>query len=169
MVLGSATQGTSSVSIQKYCYGDVASGCTSNGGLYQWDQTMAGTTTVGARGICPAGWHVPTHNEFTTLERSTCTSGTCVTDFPYDTSTTGWRGTNEGTTMKNTSGSFRGILTGYRYADGTFSGGGTNAYFWSSVASGGSAWIRYLSSGSTGVGRYTNPRTYGFSVRCLKD
>jgi hypothetical protein len=67
------------------------------------------------------------------------------------------------------SGSFRGILTGYRNTDGTFNNGGTNTNFWSSVASGGSAWKRNLNSGNTGVNRNTNTKTYGFSVRCLKD
>jgi uncharacterized protein (TIGR02145 family) len=174
MVTGVTTQGTSSVSIQKYCYGNLESGCTSGGGLYQWDQAMTGTTTVGTKGICPVDWHIPTHDEFTTMERATCysngtASSTCDTNFPYDTTTTGWRGTNEGTTMKNMSGSFKGILPGYRYSVGTFNGSGAYTYFWSSIPSSGSAWIRILNSGYAGVYRDTGTKTYGFSVRCLKD
>ena len=174
MVTGVTTQGTSSVSIQKYCYGNLESGCTSGGGLYQWDQAMTGTTTAGTKGICPTGWHIPTHDEFTTLERATCLSNgtattTCYTNFPYDTITTSWRGTNEGTTMKNMSGLWKGILPGYRNTDGSFTNGGSNTYFWSSIPSSGSAWVRYLTSGNAGVNRFLYAKAYGFSVRCLKD
>ena len=172
MVTGVTTQGTScatAASIQKYCYSNDTNNCISSGGLYQWDQAMCGGSTAGAKGICPTGWHLPTHDEFTTLERTTCTSGSCVTDFPYDTTTTGWRGTNEGTTMRNMSGSFRGFLSGYRGTDGSFSALGANTYFWSSVASGTTAWAHYLHSGNAGVYRYLIPKAYGWSVRCLKD
>jgi len=174
MVTGVTTQGTSSVSIQKYCYNNLESGCTSGGGLYQWDQAMTGTTTAGTKGICPTGWHIPTHDEFTTLERATCLSNgtattTCYTNFPYDTITTGWRGTNEGTTMKNMSGLWKGILTGYRSTAGSFNDSGTNTYFWSSIPSSGSAWKRLLYSGFTGDRRDLSGKADGSSVRCLKD
>ncbi|MFA6094747.1 MAG: FISUMP domain-containing protein [Candidatus Paceibacterota bacterium] len=162
-------QGTSTSTIQKYCYNDTELNCTNNGGFYQWDQAMGGSTTLGARGICPAGWHIPTHDEFTLLERTTCTSGSCATDFPYDITTTGWRGTNEGTTLKNVAGLFRGLLTGYRNTDGSFLNIGAGAVLWSSLQSGGSAWRRALNSGNATVHRATNAKAYGFSVRCLKD
>ena len=55
--------------------------------LYQWNEAMQYSSTPGAQGICPAGWHIPTHDQFTTLERSVCTSGSCATDFPYDITT----------------------------------------------------------------------------------
>ncbi|MDP3957439.1 MAG: FISUMP domain-containing protein, partial [bacterium] len=90
------------------------------GFVYQWSAAMKGSVTPGAQGICPAGWHVPTHNEYTTLERAVCTSGSCVTDFPIDTSTTGWRGTNEGSKLStetsggNNSSGFTAHLAGYR-------------------------------------------------------
>ena len=71
--------------------------------------------------------------------------------------------------MRNMSGSFRGILTGDRYSDGSFDYGGTGTFFWTSVASGTSAWVRRLHSGYTGVYRYLYAKAYGFSVRCLKN
>ncbi|PIU75308.1 MAG: hypothetical protein COS76_01505, partial [Candidatus Portnoybacteria bacterium CG06_land_8_20_14_3_00_39_12] len=39
-----------------------------DGGLYQWNQAMCGSTTEGAQGICPAGWHIATDAEWCTLE-----------------------------------------------------------------------------------------------------
>jgi uncharacterized protein (TIGR02145 family) len=169
MVTGVTTQGVSTTSIQKYCYDNTESNCTNYGGLYQWNLARGGATTAGATGICPAGWHIPTHDEFTLLERTTCTSGSCTTDFPYDITTTGWKGTNEGTTLKNPAGLFRGLLAGYRNPDGSFANIGSDVNFWSSLQSGGSTWRRALSSGSTQVYRSTNVKAYGFSVRCLKN
>jgi uncharacterized protein (TIGR02145 family) len=160
-------QGTSTTSPQKYCYQDSEANCTLNGGLYQWAQAMGGSTVAGAQGICPANWHIPTHDEYTLLERTTCTSGSCTTDFPYDITTTGWRGTNEGTTLKNTSGLFKGLLAGTRESDGSFYGIGAFGYFWSSLQSGSSAWYRALSSGAATVARGTNDKLNGFTVRCL--
>ncbi len=166
---GSVTQNTSTSTIQKYCYSDNEGSCTTYGGLYQWDQAMGGSVTEGAQGICMTGWHIPTHNEFTLLERTTCTSGSCATDFPYDSVTTGWRGTNEGTTLKNVAGLFRGLLAGDRDTNGTFALLGSYGYFWESLQSGSSAWSRGLNSGYATVNRYTFAKTYGFSVRCLKN
>jgi uncharacterized protein (TIGR02145 family) len=172
-VAGSATQGvdcSSATNIQKYCYSDTDSNCTTYGGLYQWSQAMCGSTTAGAQGICPVGWHVPTHDQYTTLERAVCTSGTCASDFPFDTSTTGYRGTNEGTSLKSGGASgFNALLAGYRNSTGSFSTLGSNTTFWSSLQSGSNAWNRDLSSASAQVGRSTIAKTYGFSVRCLKD
>ncbi|MBU2568318.1 MAG: hypothetical protein KJ967_06065 [Elusimicrobia bacterium] len=173
LTAGAGDQGAdcpSASEIEKYCYSDNESNCTTYGGLYQWDQTMCGGTSAGAQGICPLGWHIPTHDEFTTLELAVCTSGTCATDFPYDTSTTGWRGTNEGTKLKSGGSSgFNGLLSGYRGPDGSFSLLSSYGDFWSSVQSGSSAWRRILGSGFATVYRVTGSKAYGFSVRCLKD
>ncbi|MEI7621899.1 MAG: fibrobacter succinogenes major paralogous domain-containing protein, partial [Candidatus Moraniibacteriota bacterium] len=129
------------------------------GFVYQWSAVMKGSITPGAQGICPTGWHVPTHDEYTTLERAVCTSGTCVTDFPYDISTMGWRGINEGSKLSqytsggtNSSG-FSGILAGNRNTFGSFSNRTSLAFFWSSSPIGGTAWYRYLSSGYASVYR----------------
>lgn len=60
-------------------------------------------------------------------------------------------------------------LSGYRYNTGNFYCLGTYASFWSSSESGTIAWNRNLASSEARVNRYTNYKTYGFSVRCLKD
>jgi len=173
MTAGVNSQGTdcpSAAEIEKYCYSDVEDNCTTNGGLYQWDQAMCGSTTPGVQGICPDGWHIPTHDEFTTLERAVCTSDTCATDFPYDAVTTDWRGTNEGTKLKSGGSSgFNGLLAGLRGTDGSFYDLGSHGYFWSSVQSGTNAWFRILFSGYATVYRYPYGKSYGFSVRCLKN
>ena len=145
------------------------------GFVYQWSAAMHGSTTSGAQGICPSGWHVPTHDEFTTLERAVCTSGTCATDFPFDTITSGaGRGTNEGSKLSNetpggdNSSGFTAHLNGYRYVSGLFYNRLLNVVFWSSSPSGVSAWYRYLNSSNATVARAPGSKAFGFSVRCLK-
>ena len=145
------------------------------GFVYQWSAAMYGSSTAGAQGICPNGWHVPTHDEYTTLERAVCTSGTCATDFPFDTTTTGWRGTNEGSKLSletsggtNSSG-FTAHLAGYRDTTGGFYSRSSSAALWSSLPSGGNAWSRVLYSGVATVYRSPNSKANGFSVRCLKN
>lgn len=175
MITGATTQ-TNNGTIEKWCYENTLANCmtTNNpnypdGGLYQWDEAMQYSTTAGAQGICPAGWHIPTHDEFTTLERAVCTSGTCATDFPYDTTTTGYRGTTEGTKLKpsGTSG-FELNLAGYG-GSGSFYYRSSFGFVWSSSESGANAWYRYVFSGGAPVGRYADTKSFGLSVRCLKD
>lgn len=164
-----ATNQTNNGTIEKYCYNNQQSYCDTDGGLYQWDEAMQYVTTS-AQGICPTGWHIPTHDEWTTLERAVCTSGTCATDFPYDATTYGWRGTNEGTKLKSggTSG-FDALLAGRRSTDGSFYGFSSLAYIWSSLQSGSDAWTRTLLSLTATVYRTTFDKLSGFSVRCLRD
>ncbi len=153
------------------------------GMLYQWLAAMNGSTiTAGAQGICPSGWHIPTHDEFTTLEREVCTSGTCITDFPFNTTATELRGTDEGTKLKSggTSG-FECLLAGYRDADGGYCGRALAkspdadglwsplAGLWSSTSAGSDAWLRDLFLHDATVGRGTDGKANGYSVRCLKD
>jgi len=158
--------------IEKHCYNDNETNCATYGGMYQWDETMQYSTVSGIQGICPTGWHIPAHDEFTTLERSVCTSGTCATDFPYDTTTSGYRGTNEAT--KLLSGGSSGLnllLAGY---SGPYSGGfgnlGDGVWVWSSSQSTSIvSWIRQISSGFLTVYRAPVDKPYGISVRCVKN
>ena len=58
---------------------------------------------------------------------------------------------------------------GYYYGSGYFYSG-YYAYFWSATeASSGSAWLRYLYYAYAGVTRNSYAKSYGYSVRCLRD
>jgi uncharacterized protein (TIGR02145 family) len=167
MTAGTNNQGTdcpSAAAIEKYCYSDNEDSCTTYGAFYQWDQTMCGSTTAGAQGICPDGWHVPTDSEQHTLD-SYLATGTCnaTRSGTYDCSPAG-------TSLKTGGASgFEGLLAGSRSTDGSFTGQSAYAAFWSSAVSSPNAWYRTLNSGQTGVGRDANSQAFGFSVRCLKD
>ncbi|MDR0983137.1 MAG: hypothetical protein LBM07_07875 [Culturomica sp.] len=171
--------------IQKICYLDDESNCTTYGGLYSWDETVngensgsikyvSGSSTV-IQGICPDGWHVPSDAEFKTLEMELGMTESQA-DGEYD------RGTDEGRELKstnlweyyssfvsgtNTSG-WDGRPGGYRsQSGGTFNTVGTNGSWWSSSVNYSAAWIRSLSFGTAKVNRFYNQKSYGYSVRCL--
>ncbi len=68
------------------------------GKLYNW---YAATEP---KGLCPEGWSVPSHDDWTHLEQYICNAlgnSDCETHFPYDNTASGWRGTNEGNALKS--------------------------------------------------------------------
>jgi uncharacterized protein (TIGR02145 family) len=186
MVLGTTTQGTNTSpasAINKYCYNNDPAQCppstgtfsaTAYGGLYQWNQAMGGSTSTtgfGVTGICPANWHLPTDAEYKTLEvyLGMCTGTGSSPNYCADDNGQ-WRGSTQGTQLKSggTSG-FNALLAGGRNTDGSFYNQGSGAYLWSSLASGGSAWLRALFSSDATVYRSTGNQAYGFAVRCVEN
>jgi len=95
--------------ITRYCYDNNVEFCNWYGGLYTWYTIMNGASSSnsnpsGVQGICPDGWHVPSHHEWTQLEQFICEAlgnSHCDSIFPYDHSTYGWRGTIEGNALKS--------------------------------------------------------------------
>ena len=160
MVTGTTTQTNNSI-LEKHCYNDTESNCTTYGALYQWGEAMQYVTTNGARGICPAGSHFPSDNDWKILEVQLG-----MTQAQAD--ATGWRGTDQGTQLK--SGGSSGLnmpLAGFRYTGVSFFDLSSVAYLWSSSEYSPSAWRRRLTSGNATVGRDTYDKGNGFSVRCL--
>ena len=167
-----ATAQTNNSIPEKWCYNNDPNNCTLYGGLYQWNEVMQYVTTEGVQGLCPTGFHLPTDTEYKTLEKYLG-----MTQLQAD--ATGWRGTTEGDQLKGpalcqgrtpcaTSG-FNGLLGGSNYG-GSWYDLGSNGYFWSSSQyDASSAWKRNLNLTNAQVGRYGNDKTYGFSVRCLKN
>jgi len=164
--IGTMINGSSSPSnnptIEKYYYDDNTANCDLNGGFYQWDEMMEYGSVAGSQGICPAGWHIPSHPEWCIMEQ--LLDPTVVCD------DVAWRGTDIGTQLKQggTSG-FEAILAGGRYWDGTFQNFGVYTYFWSSSLSGSTSISRHLVTTQTGVYRANNTKTFAFSIRCVKD
>src|ERR1035437_5597261 len=93
------------------------------GKLYNW------YAVNDPRGVAPAGWHVPSDAEWTTL--STCLGGDLIAGGPMkETGTTHWTYANSGAT--NSSG-FTGLPGGYRTNVGTFNVVGSAGGWWSST------------------------------------
>ena len=161
MITGSTNQTNNSV-LEKYCQNNTESNCTTYGGLYQWDEAMQYATADGAQGICPAGSHVPSDNDWKILEIQLG-----MTQAQADALDS--RGTNQGTQLKTGGASGLNIpFGGVRNDVGVFANfPSSDAHVWSSTQSSTTAWRRYLHSTLATVLRNTDPKIYGFSVRCL--
>jgi uncharacterized protein (TIGR02145 family) len=157
--------------IEKYCYSDNNGNCTAphpnepDGGLYLWDEAMQYVATEGTQGICPTGWHIPTDNDWYTLENF-------LDPAINDPNAGGFRGTTAGTQMKpgGTSG-LEMNLTGYRNS-GNFGSRDVDGYWWSSTLdSNGNNWHRAVRDSEVGAYRGTmsvGPFIQAF-IRCVKD
>ncbi len=134
--------------------------------LYTWDVSMNGSKNEGAQGICPVGWHIPSDDEWKQLEMALG-----MTSAEADMANT-WRGSPAGTMLiAGGSSGYNAQLGGRRSSGGAFSLKGRMEYVWTSTESGNSlAWRRCLDIYSSEVGRWdTFPKSYGFSIRCVKD
>lgn len=165
-IAGDTDQSNNSI-VEKYCYDNNESNCTTYGGLYQWNEAMQYSTTNGAQGICPSGWHIPTDVEQNTLDQA-------LNDTTCDAYRMGGHDcANAGTKLKTGGTSdFNGLMAGLRNIDGFnnfFMFIDTDAHFWSSTISDSSAWFRYLFIDYATVGRTYYHQNHGFSVRCLKN
>jgi uncharacterized protein (TIGR02145 family) len=95
----------------------------------------------------------------------------------------GWRGTDQGAQMKNTTGwtagqngtnisGFSALPGGYRYAaTGTYNDLGNLTYWWSSSddVSSNYAWYRRIDGSRTDIFKAVVIKTAGKYVRCVKD
>ena len=154
-----------------YCnYNNDASNADTYGRLYNW------YAVNDSRKIAPIGWHVPTDEDWKTLEKylgmsqseanGTSFRGTNEGGKLKETGTIHWQSPNKGAT--NESG-FSALPGGYRDHDGIYYTIGRIADFWSSTVTGSYAWNRYVTYNNSGVSRNNAHKRGGFSVRCVKD
>ncbi len=120
--------------------------------------------TVNTSNLCPTGWHVPTDAEWTTL--TTYLGGESQAGGKLK-ATTLWNSPNAGATNET---GFTALPGGCHYFTGTYSNIGNYGYWWSSTVYGTSgAWSRYMGYSYSDAIRGNDFKTYGFSVRCLRD
>jgi len=133
------------------------------GKLYNW------YAVNDPRGLAPAGWHVPSDAEWTTL--TTYLGGDAVAGGKMkEGGYTHWSSPNAG--ADNSSG-FTALPGGYRGINhGSFDGMGSFGHWWSSTEySASGAWYRILGYYYAEVYRYYGNfgKSFGFSVRCVRD
>jgi len=172
-----------------WCYDNRVAYCGTYGRLYTWAAAMdsAGIFSTNGkgcgygkncypqypvRGICPAGWHLPTEAEYRALFT---TVGGKSTAGKMLRSTRDWNGIVDGTDAFN----FAALPAGYFYVGpssnwsylrGIYAGSGTYAYFWSSTPSKTyTAYSMGLSRGKENADLDDELKDQGFSVRCVKN
>jgi uncharacterized protein (TIGR02145 family) len=141
-----------------YCNNDPANG-EKYGKLYNW------YAVNDPRGLAPKGWHIPSGREWTVLTNYLGGAKEAGTKMK---SKQGWPKGGNGT---NSSG-FSGLPGDYRMEDGTFMSNffDSNGSWWSSTEeSTYIAWYRYLVYDRGAAERWHSGKSYGLSVRCLRD
>ena len=150
--------------------------------LYNW------YAVTDPREIAPPGWHIPSDEDWKELEIYLGMSRSEVDKVS-------WRGNKEGNKLRlqervgskkwnysiniyeiygtNESG-FSALPSGCvmfngTYSDNQFINSTATEFWWSVTPEGNKVWYRYLDYNKGGIFRFYGPKTYGFSVRCIKD
>jgi uncharacterized protein (TIGR02145 family) len=129
------------------------------GKLYNWHAVND------PRGLAPAGFHIPTSAEWSTLV--TNLGGASVAGGKMKTTgTTNWNSPNIDAT--NQSG-FKALPGGFRYYEGSFLELGQRALFWTATGIDNDAYYNYIYNNSGNTGGFREGKVDGFSVRVIKD
>ncbi len=130
------------------------------GVLYNW---------AAAKVACPAGWHLPTNEEWIQLIDylgGKVVSGTKL----KETGIMHWQTTSPDVTNET---GFTALPGGFRNFDGTFQSTGYRGYWWSATEGDDpySAWYIHLSynAGGLSMDSFNYVKFAGISVRCVKD
>ena len=167
-----STTAWENLTINGYCnYENNEINAATYGRLYSW------YAVTDPRRLAPAGWHLPSDEEWKQLELLLGMSQSVADQ-------SGWRGSDEGGKLKvtgtmlwnspntaatNTTG-FAALPGGCRNSDGDFGFVGEGGYFWSSTEfDASSAWARNLFYHYAGVVRDCSKKNFGRSVRCVRD
>ncbi len=187
-----AIHGGAQLAGEKYCQNlsGVDDASCPFGGLYEWANMMNGSSgcngdsacppcLIPIQGICPSGWHIPSHYEWTLLEKN---AGSNPGAFHYNVTDGGFFGTNEGSNLKqagtanwtapNAAATNSTGFTALPGGDSWFGGfqyNGTQGAWWSTTETAGLAWLRDLVDTNAGVLRGWNNEAFGHSVRCIKN
>ena len=161
----------SDLSTGAYCAYDNDNGNVATYGLlYNW------YAVDDSRNIAPAGWHVPSDEEWKELELFLGMEPS-ILDLLQ------WRGKDEGTKLKSIEGwlyangngtnesGFNAFPSGYRYRlSGGFWADQELAYYWlSDLTEDNFPWTRTLSCRESGIARSFAGMNYGYSIRLIKD
>ena len=134
-----------------YCYENNKENCAKYGRLYKWEFAME---------ACPAGWGVPSLEEFQVLVAAV--GGLPMAGKVFK-STEGWKDGGNGTDEYG----FSALPAGYMQEDSTFHNVGEYAQFWSTS---GTTWVYQLEAtfDNDSSFLFSVYKEFALSVRCLK-
>jgi len=139
-----------------YCYNYSLDSCAKYGRLYTWEA---------AKMACPSGWHLPDTSDWRKLVAAAGGQSTAGSKLK---TTSGWY-EYSGISSTDESG-FSALPGGNRYSDGRFSNAGYNGFWWTATEyNSGNAYYRFMNYDNDRVGEDNNYKSYGLSVRCVKD
>ncbi len=150
-----------------WAYNNDESNVEQYGYLYAWDAAMT---------AAPEGWHVATDTEWKNLQMLLGLSQT-------DADESGWMG-DQAIVLKsvaswdnngggNDSTGFHAQGSGYYLGGGSFGLMGTSGIWWTATEATdfnvNYAWLRQMSANNDAVYRGVNDKSYGYSIRCVRD
>ncbi len=146
---------------------------TTYGVLYTWTTAMNGEGETSAnpskvQGICPSGWHLPSEAEWSELNIFIENDGHYGTEGTALKAPSFWNNGGSGTDNYK----FSALPGGYRVAgSGSFEGLGNLGYWWTTThdPDSGSIWSYSLFHDKVLQFHGGADKTYGLSVRCVKD
>ncbi|MDO4947493.1 MAG: fibrobacter succinogenes major paralogous domain-containing protein [Fibrobacter sp.] len=166
------------------CYGNESANCTKYGRLYTWEVAMNDASCAygnscnpsgSVQGVCPSGWHLPSHREFETLiNYIDPTFGYNHTDYAsssiagkYLKSKSGWKSSGDGTDAYG----FSALPGGVRNYLGRFFNDDYDAVrFWSSgEGNDKNAFGLGLNHEDEDADLHMISKRSAWSVRCLQD
>lgn len=141
------------------------------GALYNWH-------AVRAQKVCPTGWHVPRDGEWDTL--AIALGGTKIGAARREeielldiggklkeSDSIHWQTPNTGATNET---GFSALPGGYRTSGGVYDLKGSAGYWWSSsISNSYGSFCRFMNYNTSSLNKINLSKTYGFSVRCIKD
>jgi len=136
------------------CYEDNAGNCEKYGRLYNWATALK---------ACPAGFHLPSDDEWTALVNYVGGKEKAGTKLK---SKAGWDGNVNGTNDFGWSA----LPGGHGRSDGSFDMAGSFSYWWSATEDDATyAWYRSMFYREDNVDKRYDPKIRLFSVRCVQD
>jgi len=134
------------------------------GAFYNW-------YTVNTGKLAPAGWHIPSDAEWSTLitnlRGNTVAGGQMKSTGTLQAGTGLWNAPNSGATDSS---GFSGIPSGDRFSNGSFYDMGDYGNWWTSTEMNiSSAYYYFLAYNNSGVSRNNDNKSSGFSVRCIRN
>jgi len=157
---------------------EIQANCAKYGRLYSWatamgldascnSKTCSGQIQPKHKGVCPSGWHIPSKEEWSTLENFV---GLGDTGYKLKT-TSGWQEFSSGQGNGTDNYGFAALPSGRGSTSGNFNSINYGSYWWSTMEKdAGYSYYRYLDSGLTGLGGPGSfDKGYLFSIRCIQD
>jgi uncharacterized protein (TIGR02145 family) len=166
--------------VEKFCFDDVEDNCGLYGGYYTWPEMMQYDSVQSVQGVCPSGWHLPSDEEWKTLEMTLGMSQESADEENWRGTSEGgklklqgtdiWQSPNEGATNESgfsaLPGGYYDIITNNDFIESTIS-----ATFWTStkVPETFNAYYRFLDYTHAQIFRSPGYQGNSAPVRCIKD
>lgn len=153
--------------IEKYCYNNDTSLCTTYGGLYSWEELMDYNFQEGSQGICQDGWHIPTSTDWQILINFLGGNSQAGGKLK-EAGSSHWKFPN---IISDEVSSFSALPSGLYNSQSSihFEDIEISTYLWSSTSNTAFSWSVLLQNNDSATVILSNPVLSGLPLRCIKN